>query len=70
NFLFCKSINGAETTGKIFSIVQSARSNGLKSEKYIAYCLANINKIPIEDLMPYSPNLPKDIYITQKDIQE
>ena len=70
NFLFCKSINGAEVTGKIFSIVQSARANGLKSEKYIAYCLANMNKVPIEDLLPYSPNLPKDIYITQKDIQE
>ena len=70
NFLFCKSINGAEVTGKIFSIVQSARANGLKSEKYIAYCLANINKVPIEDLLPYSSKLPKDIYITQKDIQQ
>ena len=67
NFLFCKTISGAEATGRIFSIVQSARANGLKSEKYIAYCLSNIAKIPAEDLLPTSTKLPKDIYITCQD---
>lgn len=68
NFLFCKTVDGADTTAKLFSIVQTARANGLKSEKYLAYLLANINKKPIEDLLPWANNLPTDLKISKKDI--
>ena len=57
-------------TGKFFSIVQTARANGLKSEKYIAYCLSNIGKIKTEDLLPTSSKLPDDIYITHRDVED
>lgn len=68
NFLFCKTVDGATTTAKLFSIVQTARANGLKSEKYLAYLLTNINKKPIEDLLPWTNSLPIDLRITKKDI--
>ena len=66
SFLFCKTIDGAMTTGKLFSIVQTARANGLKSEQYLSYVISNINKKDINDLLPWSDKLPKDLLISSK----
>ena len=66
NFLFCKTSDGASTTGKLFSLVQTARANGLKSEQYLTYVLNNINKKDINDILPWSENLPKDLSISNK----
>lgn len=63
NFLFCKSINGAEATSKLFSIIQTARANGLIVEKYLSYCLSHINKEPLDNLLPWSTKLPDEIYL-------
>lgn len=63
NFLFCKTKCGAEVTGKLFSIVQTARSNGLNVEKYINYVIENIDKKNINELLPYSDKLPNDVRI-------
>ena len=61
NFLFCKTTNGAEVTGKMFSIVQTARANGLRSELYIKYALENIGKTDISKILPWSKELPKEL---------
>ena len=66
NFLFCKTADGAITTGKLFSIVQTARANGLKSEQYLSYVISNINKKDINELLPWSKSLPKDLLISNK----
>ena len=66
SFLFCKTVDGATTTGKLFSLVQTARANGVKSEQYIAYVISNINKKDINDLLPWSDKLPKDLLISSK----
>ena len=66
SFLFCKTADGAITTGKLFSLVQTARANGVKSEQYIAYVISNINKKDINDLLPWSDKLPKDLLISSK----
>lgn len=66
SFLFCKTIDGAMTTGKLFSIVQTARANGLKSEQYLSYVISSINKKDINDLLPWSDKLPKDLLISSK----
>ena len=55
-------------TAKLFSIVQTARANGLKSEQYLSYCLRNIRIKPVEELLPWSKSLPEEIKITQKDL--
>ena len=64
NFLFCKTADGAITTGKLFSIVQTAKANGLKSEQYLTYVISNINKKDINELLPWSTSLPKDLLIS------
>lgn len=51
---------GARYTGKLFSIIQTCRINNVNIEKYINYVLENINKLPIEDLLPYSSKAPKN----------
>lgn len=65
SFLFCKTADGALTTGKLFSIVQTARANGLKSEEYLTYVISNINKKDINDLLPWSNKLPKELLINR-----
>ena len=65
SFLFCKTADGATTTGKLFSIVQTARANGLKSEEYLTYVISNINKKDIKDLLPWSNKLPKELLINR-----
>lgn len=66
NFLFCKTADGAVTTGKLFSIVQTAKANGLKSEEYLTFVIQNISKKNIEDLLPWSKTLPKELLISSK----
>lgn len=65
SFLFCKTADGATTTGKLFSIVQTARANGLKSEEYLTYVISNINKKDINNLLPWSNKLPKELLINK-----
>ena len=66
SFMFCKTKEGAETTSKAFSIVQTARANGVIVELYLKYVLENIAKKPIEELLPWSDKLPSNIKITNK----
>lgn len=68
NFLFCKTSDGAKRTAEIFTIVQTARSNGLKVEQYLKYIIENIKKKDIEELLPWSTDLPEYLKITTKDI--
>ena len=65
NFLFCKTANGAEVTGKLFSIVQIARDNGLRSELYLKYVRENIGKTDISKLFPWSNEQPKELRNSQ-----
>ena len=68
NFLFCKNANGAEKTAKIFSIVQTARANGLKVEEYIKYLIENIDKVELEKLLPCHKDLPDKLRIHPDEI--
>lgn len=70
SFMFCKTADGADVTAKLFSIVQTARANGLKSEQYLSYCLQNIRTKPVDELLPWSASLPVDICITEKDVRK
>ena len=69
NFMFCKNANGAEKTAKIFSIVQTARANGVKVEEYLKYTIENIDKIPLEKLLPWHKDLPDELRIHPEDIK-
>lgn len=63
NFMFCKTSNGANVTGKLFSIVQTARRNGLKVEQYLKYVIENIQKKPLDSLLPWSNEIPDSLKI-------
>lgn len=63
SFLFCKNANGAEKTTKIFSIVQTARANGVKVEEYLKYIIENIDNVELEKLLPWHKDLPDELRI-------
>ena len=61
NFLFAKSELGAEASARLFSIIQTARANGLVTEKYLDYVISNIDKTEVENLLPWSKSLPDSV---------
>jgi len=52
---------GAVITTELFSIIQTAVINNINVEKYLNYVFENINKEPIENLLPYSKNIREKI---------
>lgn len=66
NFLFSKTENGAQASGILFSIIQTAKANRLCVDKYLEYVLNNINKENIDKLLPWSESLPNNVKITIK----
>ena len=46
-------------------MVQTAKANALVIDKYLKYALRNINKVSVEDLLPWSEKLPKELSINQ-----
>ena len=57
-------MNGAQSSSVIYSIIQTARANGLIIDKYLEYVLSNIDKDNIDDLLPCSKNLPMNLKLT------
>lgn len=67
NWLFSKSIRGAEASTMIYSITETAILNGPKPYNYLTYVLENMkNLAPFPEkeellkLLPWSPTLPDD----------
>ena len=62
NWLFSNSPRGADTSAKVFSIIETAREIGLNPYEYLKYVLEmapNITDLDEMDLlMPWSPSLP------------
>ena len=53
-FMTSGSYAGATYTTKLFSIIRTARLNGLDVEAYLEYLLNNINCRDVEELVPYN----------------
>ncbi len=51
------SYAGAKYISKLFSIIQTCKLNNINAEKYLNYVLANIDKIDVQNLLPYSKNI-------------
>ena len=69
NALFAYSNEGAIASCILMSIVQTAKENLLDVEKYLTYVLTKINTIKtseLQDLLPYSHKIPKDLLIKVK----
>ena len=61
-----KKRGGRQYVGRKFTIVQTARSNGLVVDKYLEYVLENIGKADVADLLPWFDKLPKELSIFNK----
>ena len=66
NWLFSKSIKGAEASATVYSITETALLNGLKPYDYVAYILERMKDLgpfpPKEDLqqlLPWSESIPE-----------
>lgn len=62
------TINGAKASAIIYSIAETAKANNLKPYDYFEYLLSEIpnhmdetDKTFLEDLLPWSLNLPERI---------
>lgn len=65
NFLFSNTSKGARSSAIIYSIVETAKENGLKPYDYLLHLFETMPNLPkdnpdaIEQLMPWSPTLPE-----------
>ncbi len=72
NFLFSKTPNGAKASAICYSIIETAKANGLSPYHYLTHLLEmipNINvhdKGQIEKLLPWSENLPNHCRVPAK----
>lgn len=68
NWQVIDTINGAKTSAIIYSIAETAKTNNLKPYEYFEYLLTEIPKHMedtdrsfLDNLLPWSPNLPENI---------
>ena len=68
NWQMIDTINGAHSSAIIYSIAETAKANSLKPYDYFVYLLEEIPKHMdqedrtfLEDLLPWSEKLPKEI---------
>lgn len=72
NWLFSNSMKGAKSSAIIYSIVETAKENGLNPFNYLKYLfekLPNIditNKEKLDQLLPWSSTLPEECRIPTK----
>ena len=67
NWLFAKSIRGAQASATVYSITETAMLNGLKPYHYLTYVMEKMkdlgpfpDKAAISELLPWSNSLPAD----------
>jgi len=63
NWLFCNSVSGAKASAIAFSVIETAKENGLKPFEYLCFLLEtlpNAKTSQLEDLLPWSDTLPPE----------
>jgi len=61
NWLFCDSVRGAVSSAVAFSIIETAKENGLKPFEYLKFLLETLPQAgvdPIDDLLPWGSGVP------------
>jgi len=65
NWLFANTPKGARASATLFSIIESAKANGLVPEAYLTWLLEtlpNITTDRLPELLPYSESLPSQLH--------
>jgi len=68
NWLFSNTPRGAEASSIIYSIVETAKENGLNPFRYIKYLfemLPNMKAAEIDRVLPWSRDLPDEVKVQQ-----
>jgi transposase len=68
NWLFSTSVSGVKASAIAFSIIETAKENGLKPFEYLQYLLESLPNTTtgqIESLMPWSSTLPPECHNTK-----
>lgn len=72
NWLFSASTKGADSSALLYSIIETAKGNGLVVEKYLLYLMDQFVKINPADkesllkILPFSQDLPEDLKVKTK----
>ena len=67
NWLFANTAKGARSSATIYSIIETAKANGLKIERYLQHLFDSISNVEFKDrdslidLMPWSDKIPKEL---------
>jgi transposase len=63
NWLFANTANGAQASAMLYSLIETAKANGLTPLDYLHHLLEQIPRDPedIERLLPWNIDLPKNI---------
>lgn len=74
NWLMCNTSKGAKSSATIYSVVETAKANGLVVEKYLVYLMNILSNLEIKDkdtllkYMPWSKELPEKLRLQNKNI--
>lgn len=72
NWMFSNTTRGAKESGIMYSIVQSAKENGLRVEPYLIHIFESMSQKTaydptyLDSLLPHSKSLPDHLYIKSK----
>jgi hypothetical protein len=61
NWLFSNTPRGAKASATIYSIIETAKENGLIPFQYLCYLferMPNLGKSSLDELLPWSDSLP------------
>ena len=62
NWLFCDTTAGADASMMVYSLLETARANGLNPQKYLEYLLEarpdkNMSDEKLENMAPWNPKV-------------
>ena len=64
NFLFCNTLNGANSSAIIYSIIETAKENSLKPFEYLEFLFENIRiGNDVAELVPWSERISERLKI-------
>ena len=63
NWLFANTASGADASAALYSIIETAKANGLTPFNYLMHLLEELPKIPdhLEPLMPWNAVLDQNV---------
>jgi len=61
NWLFSASVEGGKSSANLYSLIETAKANGLEPYRYLRYVFTELPKATsveqVEDLLPWNVNL-------------